>query len=88
MERLSVKLKKSRDMKIKVEAEGTATPGYREAVEELESIVAKIEDPSTKIEEISSLVKRAMNLAQICKKELGRYREEIDNLQKEQDGRA
>ena len=48
---------------------------YREAMEELERLVVKIEDTSTNIEEIAPLVKRSMVLAQICKNELRRYKE-------------
>ncbi|MDD3272992.1 MAG: exodeoxyribonuclease VII small subunit [Bacteroidales bacterium] len=55
--------------------------GYREAIEELEKLVVKIEDPSTNIEEIAPLVKRSMELTEICRRELGRYKEEIDKLQ-------
>ena len=61
---------------------------HREAMEELERLVVKIEDASTKIEEIAPLVKRSVELTQICKNELRRYKEEIEKLQDNQHGRA
>ena len=62
-------------------SENEALPGYREALAELELLVAKIEDPSTKIEDIAPMVKRSLDLAGICREELRKYGEDIDKLQ-------
>ena len=62
-------------------SENEALPGYREALAELELLVAKIEDPSTKIEDIAPMVKRSLELACICREELRKYGEDIDKLQ-------
>lgn len=56
-------------------------PEYREALEELEKLVEKIEDPSTGVEEIAPMVKRSLELAEICRSELRKYNQEIDKLQ-------
>ena len=61
--------------------EKEALPGYREALAELELLVAKIEDPSTKIEDIAPIVKRSLELTGKCRDELRKYGDEIDKLQ-------
>ena len=51
------------------------------SVQSAELLVAKIEDPSTKIEDIAPMVKRSLELAGICREELRKYGEDIDKLQ-------
>jgi len=55
---------------------------YKEALKELEELVVKIEDPATNIEEISSEVKRALELVNYCQLQLRSYKDEIDKLTK------
>jgi len=55
---------------------------YKEALKELEELVVKIEDPATNIEEISTEVKRALELVNYCQLQLRSYKDEIDRLTK------
>ncbi len=72
----------------KREAEKDAQISYREAMDELERLVARIEDSTTNIEEIAPMVKRSVELTEICRKELRRYKDEIDKLQESINGRS
>lgn len=62
----------------------TIEKSYKEAIAELEDLVAKIEDPLTNIEEISSYVKRSLELVNYCQLQLRSYKEEIDKLSKKE----
>lgn len=62
----------------------TSEKSYKEAIAELEELVAKIEDPLTNIEEISSYVKRSLELVNYCQLQLRSYKEEIDKLSKKE----
>lgn len=62
----------------------TSEKSYKEAIAELEDLVAKIEDPLTNIEEISSYVKRSLELVNYCQLQLRSYKEEIDKLSKKE----
>ncbi|TVR40456.1 MAG: exodeoxyribonuclease VII small subunit [Bacteroidia bacterium] len=57
--------------------------GYREAFEELQQIVADMEEGEIGVDELSDKVKRAAELIQICKEKL--YHTESD-VQKILDG--
>lgn len=51
---------------------------YKKAVEELEEIAAKIEDPNTGIGEIDKYVKRSQELLTKCREYLRGARESLD----------
>lgn len=51
---------------------------WSEAVSELESIAAKMEDPSVGIDEIDKLVKRSGELVEQCRQYLRTVRENIE----------
>ena len=50
---------------------------YKEAYQELESIVTKIEGDEVEIDELSMLVKRANELRKFCEERLKKVEEEI-----------
>ncbi len=58
----------------------TKVKTYQEALQELQELVAKIEDPSSDIETISRDVKKAMELVKYCQIQLRSYEEEIGKL--------
>ena len=51
---------------------------YTKAVRELEEIAAKVEDPSTSLDDIGTLVKRSRELIEACRNYLRSVRESID----------
>lgn len=53
---------------------------YKEAVRELESIAAKVEDPSTGLEDIDKYVKRSKELIAACRAYLRTVRDKVDKL--------
>lgn len=53
---------------------------YREAVRELESIAAKVEDPSTGLDDIDKYVKRSKELIAACRAYLRTVRDKVDKL--------
>ncbi len=53
---------------------------YNRAVEELEILIKRIENPETKIEDLSKEVKRATELVKFCKEQIRGYKEECDKL--------
>ena len=56
---------------------------YAKAVEELEKIAAKVEDPATKLDDIDALVGRSNTLLKACREYLRGVKEKIDKLDKE-----
>ncbi len=56
---------------------------YTEAIEELENIVAEIENEDISVDELSAKVKRAAELIRICKNVLYKTEEEVNALLKE-----
>jgi exodeoxyribonuclease VII small subunit len=64
----------------KIKEKGSNDPGYREALQEIEKLLAKIEDPETSFDQLSLDVKRATELVEYCRKQLRSYKEEIDNI--------
>ena len=52
---------------------------YSKAIEELEAIAAKVEDPSTGIGEIDKYMKRSQELLEACRAYLRGARETLDN---------
>ena len=53
---------------------------YAKAVEELEKIAAKVEDPATKLDDIDTLVTRSNALLKDCRAYLRSVKERIDKL--------
>lgn len=53
---------------------------YKEAVRELESIAAKVEDPSTGLDDIDKYVKRSKELIAACRAYLRTVRDKVDKL--------
>jgi exodeoxyribonuclease VII small subunit len=53
---------------------------YSKAVEELEAIVSKVEDPQTGIGEIDAYIKRSEELVAACRAYLRGAREKLDNV--------
>ena len=60
-------------------------PTYAEAIAELESIVARIQDDSCEIESIKELTARAMTLLKYCKEKLFETDESLKKLLDELD---
>ena len=52
---------------------------YTKAIEELEAIAAKVEDPSTGIGDIDKYMKRSQELIEACRAYLRGAREALDN---------
>jgi exodeoxyribonuclease VII small subunit len=50
---------------------------YRKAIEELEAIAQKVEDPKTGIDEIDKYMKRSMELVEACRAYLSGARESL-----------
>ena len=53
---------------------------FKEAVRELESIAAKVEDPSTGLDDIDKYVKRSKELIAACRAYLRTVRDKVDKL--------
>ena len=51
---------------------------YKQALAELESIVDKIENRSPDVDELTDLVKRAVELVKFCKDKLRKTEEELN----------
>lgn len=57
--------------------------GYVEAINEIEDILAKIEDNELDVDELSEKVKRVAVLLKICKDKLRKTESEVENILKE-----
>lgn len=55
---------------------------YKEAVQEIEEILQKIENEQLDVDEISGKVKRVSELLQFCKDKLHKTEEEVENILK------
>ncbi len=55
---------------------------YKEAMTEIESIVAKLEDNQLDVDELSANVKRISELIAFCKSKLHDTEEEVDKILK------
>ena len=53
---------------------------YNKAVEELEAIAAKVEDPQTGIDDIDKYIKRSQELIEACRAYLRGARQNVDAL--------
>jgi exodeoxyribonuclease VII small subunit len=54
--------------------------GYRESIDEIEAILAKIEGGETDIDDLSAEIKRAAKLLQDCKEKLFRTEQEVEKI--------
>lgn len=61
-------------------------PSYREAIEELESIVQEIEGEAVDIDLLTEKVKRATFLIKLCKKRLKETDNEVKKILREFEG--
>ena len=53
---------------------------YKKAVETLEKILAKVEDPATGIDDIDKYVRQAEELTSRCREYLRGVREKVDEI--------
>jgi exodeoxyribonuclease VII small subunit len=58
-------------------------PGYKEALEEIESIVEEIENEAVDIDVLTDRVKRATFLIKLCKAKLKKTDDEVKKVLKE-----
>lgn len=61
---------------------------YTQAIEELEQIVAEIEEGTVSIDELSEKVKRAAILLKICREKLTSTENDVKQILKEMDEKA
>lgn len=59
---------------------------YTQAFEELQAIVAEIEQGEISVDELSEKVKRAAYLIKICKSKLSTTEEDVNKILRELDG--
>ena len=59
------------------------TPGYKDAVQEIESIVGEIENETIDLDLLTEKVKRAAYLIKYCKEKLKKTDDEIRKVLKE-----
>jgi len=57
--------------------------GYRQSIEEIEAILAKIESGETDIDDLAAEIKRAAKLLQDCKEKLFRTEQEVEKVMKQ-----
>lgn len=62
------------------------SPNYQEAFEELQTIVAEIENGQISVDELSEKVKRAAVLIKICKAKLTSTEEDVTKILKDLEG--
>lgn len=53
---------------------------YAKAIEELETIAAKVEDPNTGIDDIDKYMKRSQELIEACRAYLRGAKEKLENI--------
>lgn len=58
------------------------TPGYKEAIEEIEAIVYEIEQETVDVDILTDKVKRAVTLIRLCKEKLRKTDEEVKGVLK------
>jgi exodeoxyribonuclease VII small subunit len=61
------------------------TVSYKEAINEIEEILNKLENNELDVDELSEKVKRVSQLVTLCKEKLHNTEEEIDKILKEMD---
>ena len=55
---------------------------YRKSIEEIETILAKIESGETDIDDLAAQIKRASTLLQECKEKLFHTEQEVEKIMK------
>jgi exodeoxyribonuclease VII small subunit len=58
---------------------------YREAIEEVETILLQIENDELDVDDLSEKVKRASFLLKLCKTKLYKTQEEVETILKDMD---
>ncbi|PTN08516.1 exodeoxyribonuclease VII small subunit [Mangrovibacterium marinum] len=58
---------------------------YKDAVEEIDEILEKIENEELDVDELSEKVKRVSTLIKFCKEKLHKTQAEVENILKEMD---
>ena len=56
---------------------------YRKAIEELEAIALKVEDPNTGLDDIDRYIKRSQELIEACRAYLRGAREKLESIKPE-----
>lgn len=59
---------------------------YREAITEVEEILASIENDELDVDELAEKVKKVTQLLKFCKDKLYKTQEEVENVLKEMEG--
>ena len=59
---------------------------YREAITEVEEILASIENDELDVDELADKVKRVTQLLKFCKDKLYKTQEDVENVLKEMEG--
>jgi len=57
-------------------------PYYRKSIDEIESILAKIENGETDIDDLAAEIKRAAQLLKDCKEKLSLTEQEVEKIMK------
>jgi len=60
-------------------------PGYRQAIREIETILAGIENQDLDVDDLAEKLKRVNELIRICKKKLLTAEKEVEKILKEMD---
>ena len=60
-------------------------PNYNEAIEEIETILAKMENDEMDVDQLADNVKRAVVLINFCREKLTGTKEEVEKILKEFD---
>ena len=56
--------------------------GYRKTIDEIETILSKIENGETEIDDLPAEIKRAAKLLQECKEKLFQTEQEVEKIMK------
>ena len=59
--------------------------GYRKSIDEIEAILAKIENGETDIDDLATEIKRAAQLLQDCKEKLFQTEQEVEKIMKNEE---
>jgi exodeoxyribonuclease VII small subunit len=59
---------------------------YKEAMEEIEEIIARLEDNKLDVDELGEKVKRVAQLVAFCKARLHETEEEVENILRSMEG--
>ena len=65
-----------------VKNKGDETIGYAQALEELESILAELEDNDVDVDKLATHVQRASHLIELCRERIGNAKLQIEDVVK------